>query len=34
MSYKIEKKKVTKDDRLEIVLAEGGGCAISLRRIR
>ncbi|MCA2005571.1 MAG: glycoside hydrolase family 97 protein [Ignavibacterium sp.] len=34
MSYKIEKKKVTKEDRLKIVLAEGGGCAISLRRIR
>lgn len=30
MSYKIEKKIVSKNDRLKIHLAEGGGCAISL----
>lgn len=30
MSYKIEKKFVSKNDKLKIYLAEGGGCAISL----
>ncbi|MCL6494961.1 MAG: glycoside hydrolase family 97 protein [Ignavibacterium sp.] len=30
MSYRIEKKIVSKNDRLKIYLAEGGGCAISL----
>ena len=30
MSYKIEKKIVSKNDKLKIYLAEGGGCAISL----
>jgi len=30
MSYRIEKKIVSKNDKLKIYLAEGGGCAISL----
>lgn len=33
MSYKIEKKIVTKSDRMKIFLAEGGGCAISIKKI-
>lgn len=33
MSYKIEKKKLTRSDQLIIHLAEGGGCAVSLKKI-
>jgi len=33
MSYKIEKRIVSKKDNLKIFLAEGGGCAVSFKKI-